>query len=307
MLIASIFRIFDSPIFTIVVGPQRKIYTAHRAVLLQCRFFKAACGGPFKEAITRRLVFREDDPGLFHHVLEHLYYGDYGSKLRGSGAKATINNHPVDAQIRMTECREHARIYCLADKYSMIGLRKLAIKKLRLLAPLPAESLLDIAKDVYPSLGPYDSDLRTFVREQIFNFPVDDETWDLCNILNEDWLVQRIQQGGTVAVDILKALRSICRDTKDGVISQGQQLQLHDRDGNDLLEDDRAMDRVEDGGPLALDTFTALRAFYSHVKGMSRQLGSSVRYEYDGESDVEGRRITTIVQQGANPREALFE
>lgn len=81
-------------------------------------------------------------------------------------------------------------------------------------------------------------------------------------VLDDDWLIQRTKRGGTLAIEILMALRSICRDTNDVAISWASDI-------NDLLEKD-AVDRVEDGGPLAFETFTTLRDFYPVKIGEDR-------------------------------------
>lgn len=285
--------------FTLVVGPQKKVYTVHQAILSKSPFFRAASKGYFREATTKNFVLSEDDAELVHHMITYLYSGSYGGKIRGSGAKATVDDKPLVGPQRTIECRGHARLYALAEKYALPGLKKLAIKKLRFLAPIPLESLLEIAEEVYPSLPPSEKNLREFVREQLFNLPVGDTDWDVSKLLDQAWLLDRMERGGTLAVDIFMALQALYNDVKDGAISPSS-IAEHDKkaEANEMLEEDGLMDGIEDGGEWALERFKALRVLFNDIKADPMFLASNVSYVYDGDDDEDGRKVTTTVVWG---------
>ncbi|KAL0935817.1 uncharacterized protein CTRU02_208031 [Colletotrichum truncatum] len=70
-----------SPIVTLTVGREGRLFAAHEDVLFQSPFFEAACRGQFFEAQSKRIALPDEDPEVFSAVLEYLYKGDYYPRL----------------------------------------------------------------------------------------------------------------------------------------------------------------------------------------------------------------------------------
>ena len=62
-----------SPIVTITVGKEGRLFAAHEDVLSLSPFFAAACRGQFLEAESKRIDLPDEEPEIFSCVLEYLY------------------------------------------------------------------------------------------------------------------------------------------------------------------------------------------------------------------------------------------
>lgn len=62
-----------SPIITITVGREGRLFAAHEDVLCLSPFFAAACRGKFLEAESKRISLPDEEPEIFSCVLEYLY------------------------------------------------------------------------------------------------------------------------------------------------------------------------------------------------------------------------------------------
>lgn len=73
-----------SPIVTLTIGGEGRLFAAHEDVLCQSPFFKQALRGGYLEASyaqSRRIVLPDEEPEVFSAVLEYLYKGDYYPRL----------------------------------------------------------------------------------------------------------------------------------------------------------------------------------------------------------------------------------
>ncbi|KAF9873634.1 hypothetical protein CkaCkLH20_08744 [Colletotrichum karsti] len=70
-----------SPIVTLTVGREGRLFAAHEDVLFQSSFFEAACRGQFFEAQSKRIALPDEEPEVFSAILEYLYKGDYYPRL----------------------------------------------------------------------------------------------------------------------------------------------------------------------------------------------------------------------------------
>lgn len=73
-----------SPIVTLTVGGEGRLFAAHEDVLCQSPFFKQALRGGILEqsyAQSRRIALPDEEPEVFSAVLEYLYKGDYYPRL----------------------------------------------------------------------------------------------------------------------------------------------------------------------------------------------------------------------------------
>uniref|UniRef100_L2FM81 BTB/POZ-like protein n=1 Tax=Colletotrichum fructicola (strain Nara gc5) TaxID=1213859 RepID=L2FM81_COLFN len=64
-----------SPIVTLTVGREGRLFAAHEDVLFQSPFFEAACRGQFFEAQSKRIALPDEEPEVFSAILEYLYKG----------------------------------------------------------------------------------------------------------------------------------------------------------------------------------------------------------------------------------------
>ncbi|KAL2220328.1 hypothetical protein M432DRAFT_638476 [Thermoascus aurantiacus ATCC 26904] len=64
---------YSSEIFTILVGPGKHRFFAHRDILEESPFFEACCKPGFKEGRDKLIVLVDDDPSDFCSLLEFLY------------------------------------------------------------------------------------------------------------------------------------------------------------------------------------------------------------------------------------------
>jgi hypothetical protein len=70
-----------SPIITLVVGPESRLFACHEEILTLSPFFAAIVRGQFLESSTKRVNLPDEIPEVFSSVLEYLYKGDYYPKL----------------------------------------------------------------------------------------------------------------------------------------------------------------------------------------------------------------------------------
>jgi hypothetical protein len=70
-----------SPIVTLTVGREGRLFAAHEDVLRQSPFFERILRGNFFDAQSKRISLPEEEPEVFSAVLEYLYKGDYYPRL----------------------------------------------------------------------------------------------------------------------------------------------------------------------------------------------------------------------------------
>lgn len=73
-----------SPIVTLTIGGEGRLFAAHEDVLCQSPFFKQALRGGVLEqsyAQSKRIALPDEEPEVFSAVLEYLYKGDYYPRL----------------------------------------------------------------------------------------------------------------------------------------------------------------------------------------------------------------------------------
>jgi hypothetical protein len=172
-----------SPIVTIEVGRQCRLFAAHEDVLSSSPYFAVACKeGFFMNGNERRLSLPDEEPEVFSCVLEYLYKGDYSPRLvldkrrdtwmlegqadaspkiggRGvpvsSATSPTIFHPGVGAVI----LRDTA-VYCAADRYGLDELKRLALKKQGLQCGIEVSVILRSARYAYDHTPDTDSRLR---------------------------------------------------------------------------------------------------------------------------------------------------
>lgn len=81
---ASQANLAPSPIVTLTVGPEGRLFAAHEDILCQSPFFNQALRGAYLEQSytqSKRFALPDEEPEVFSAVLEYLYKGDYYPRL----------------------------------------------------------------------------------------------------------------------------------------------------------------------------------------------------------------------------------
>lgn len=152
------------------------------------------------ETKTTEIELLDHDPTIFALLLEYLYKGDYWP------TKGSELEHHCDVAIttRGLRAQQQAELYTMAGYYHLPGLQMLAVGKIKLLSPLPPETLFSISTYIYANnVGPgayREHFARTIRCEMINNLSV-----------VENWVVERIREGGELAVDLYLVRRDVSK------------------------------------------------------------------------------------------------
>jgi hypothetical protein len=186
-----------SPIVTITVGREGRLFAAHEDVLCQSPFFEVLCKGQYLEAQGKRIALPEEEPEVFSAVLEYLYKGDYYPRLlhnkhRNSweledstpsnrrtphaspnltengggraGGSSPYTPSAVEATVYLTSCGQHLLrdtvVYCAAERYGLEELKRLALRKQGLQSGIDVGTILRSAQYCYAHTPDSDSRLR---------------------------------------------------------------------------------------------------------------------------------------------------
>jgi len=167
-----------SPIVTLAVGREGRLFAAHEDVLCLSPFFAAACRGKFLDAESKRIELPDEEPEIFSCVLEYLYKGDYYPNLLYSKRQnsweledAVKSLHPENGGGRGSEATVYVSsvgeyllkdtvIYCAAEKYGLEELKRLALRKQGLQSGIEVATILRSARYSYDNTPDTDSRLR---------------------------------------------------------------------------------------------------------------------------------------------------
>lgn len=164
-----------SPIITLVVGYDRRLFACHQDVLSLSPFFAAALKGNFYESESRRIELPDEEPEIFSSVLEYLYKGDYYPRLmhdkrnnawtledtppdnangRGSVESTVYHNGVGGVLLKDTV------VYCAAEKFGLDELKRLALRKQGLQTGIHVDVILRSARFAYDNTPDQDAKLR---------------------------------------------------------------------------------------------------------------------------------------------------
>jgi hypothetical protein len=179
-----------SPIVTLTVGREGRLFAAHEATLCQSPYFEAACRGRFFDAQSRRISLPDEEPEVFSAVLEYLYKGDYYPRLlhnkhrnsweledsvrRSPHTSPHLENSPgggravslsaVEPTVYIAGEGQHLLrdtvIYCAAERYGLEELKRLALRKQGLQSGIDVGTILRSAQYAYAHTPDSDSRLR---------------------------------------------------------------------------------------------------------------------------------------------------
>jgi hypothetical protein len=181
-----------SPIVTLTVGADGRLFAAHEDILRQSPFFDSVCRGGFFDPQSRRIALPDEEPEVFSAILEYLYKGDYYPRLVHSrhrnsweledhasknlsphpspnptdppGAGRAASASPSDATVFLASVGapilRDTVIYCAADRYGLDELKRLALRKQGLQAGIDVATILRSAQYAYAHTPDSDSRLR---------------------------------------------------------------------------------------------------------------------------------------------------
>ncbi|RVX68164.1 hypothetical protein B0A52_08672 [Exophiala mesophila] len=164
-----------SPIVTLVVGKEQRLFAAHEDVLCHSAYFAAALKGKFLDDSSKKVELPDEEPEILSCVLEFLYKGDYYPRLLHNKRRNTWDLE--DAQDSKIGGRGNSEstmyisgvggpvlrdtvLYCAAEKYGLDELKRLALRKQGLQSGIQVDVILRSARYAYQHTPDTESRLR---------------------------------------------------------------------------------------------------------------------------------------------------
>ena len=174
-----------SPIITLVVGPEARLFACHESVLQASPFFAGLARNQFFDAAAAKRIDLPDElPEVFSSVLEFLYKGDYYPRLlhnkrrnaweledldattspggtsssggkSGGGVESTIYHPGLGGQLL-----KDTLLYCAAERYGLEELKRVSLRKQGLRSGVQCATILASARYAYDHTPESDSKLR---------------------------------------------------------------------------------------------------------------------------------------------------
>ncbi|KAL5000294.1 hypothetical protein BDV10DRAFT_163143 [Aspergillus recurvatus] len=166
-----------SPIVTLIVSRDQRLFIAHEEILSRSPYFDSVLRDQFPVgSVNKALILPDEEPEVLSCVLEFLYKGDYTPRLQPKKGRKTWElesfqdaNHPGGSGLSQSTIfhsgvgdlvlRDTA-VYCAAEKYGLEGLKDLALRKQGLQTGIPIEILLRSARYAYDNTPDSESRLR---------------------------------------------------------------------------------------------------------------------------------------------------
>ncbi|KAI8956326.1 hypothetical protein F4801DRAFT_12033 [Xylaria longipes] len=175
-------RSLTSPIVTLMVGHEGRLFAAHEEVLCQSPFFERVCQDQYLEAQNKRISIPDEEPEIFSAVLEYLYKGDYYPRLlhnkhRNSWELEDAVRSPdpsdpnnrggrgaVEATMYVPSVGQYILrdtvVYCAAERFGLEELKRLSLRKQGLQSGIDVGTILRSAQYAYDNTPDTDSRLR---------------------------------------------------------------------------------------------------------------------------------------------------
>lgn len=184
-----------SPIFLVGAGPDQNQYAVHEDILKQSKVLGRMCEGDFKEAHERRITLPDDDPIDVGILVEYLYTNNFWS-----------NGNPNPDVSNQDSALHLARLYILADKYDLEGMKAVVVTKIHKHTDIKApQDWLTVAEIIYAAIPDTDTKFPRYVRSllvRLMRVHIRSEGDGISKVL-EQWTAK----GGRLAVDISRATR----------------------------------------------------------------------------------------------------
>ena len=165
----------NSPIITLVVGHDQRLFAAHEDVLCRSPFFATYLKGQFLDGNAKKVELPDEEPEILSCILEFLYKGDYYPRLLHDKRRNTWdleNTQDIKSGGRGTNAStifipeaggdvlRDTVVYCAADRYSMEDLKKLSLRKQGLQSGIQVDVILRSARYAYEHTPDTESRLR---------------------------------------------------------------------------------------------------------------------------------------------------
>ncbi|KAL4911749.1 hypothetical protein BDW62DRAFT_196322 [Aspergillus aurantiobrunneus] len=164
----------SSSVITISVGPDKRLFAAHKEILCVSPFFATACSRAhsFDPLNSRRIALPEEQPEVFSCILEYLYRGDYYPRLVQNERRDTLDlenhrlkNGQTDGATLYhpaagAEILKDTAVYCAANKYGLEHLKRLSLVKQGLHSGIQCSTILSSARYAYANTPDHESQLR---------------------------------------------------------------------------------------------------------------------------------------------------
>lgn len=161
-----------SPVITISVGPEQRLFAAHEDILSISPLFASVCREQTLSSASKRVNLVDEIPEVFSSVLEYLYKGDYYPRLRhnkrrniwdleDSGyAAASPSDSTLYHRGLQQSLLKDTLVYCSAERFGLEELKRLALKKQTLRSGVQCSTVLASARFAYVNTPDTDSKLR---------------------------------------------------------------------------------------------------------------------------------------------------
>ena len=185
-LIEGTTRLLNSEKYSdLTITTQTRSFKVHKAIICtHSKVFAAMSDAGFKESSTAELVLEHDDPAAVECMIHFLYSGDYDD----------------DCTDEYSSLMSHVRVYALAEKYDIEGLKRLAAVIFDEIAEgLMCEEFPAIVAAVFETTPSGDRGLRDVV-SRICADHIDEV------LTNENWK-ETLATNGEIALSIFKLAR----------------------------------------------------------------------------------------------------
>jgi len=165
----------NSPIITLIVGREQRLFAAHEDVLCRSPYFAAYLKGKFLEGSANKVDLLDEEPEVLSCVLEFLYKGDYYPRLLHdkrrntwdledaqdlkSGGRGSCESTIYLPDVGGDVLRDTV-VYCAADKYGLDELKRVSLRKQGLQSGIQVDVILRSARYAYEHTPDTESRLR---------------------------------------------------------------------------------------------------------------------------------------------------
>ncbi|KAL8987018.1 MAG: hypothetical protein Q9177_003742 [Variospora cf. flavescens] len=165
-----------SPIITLVVGREPRIFAAHEDVLSLSPFFTAALKGQFYESVAKRVALPDEYEKFNIQNAIEADNGDYYPRLLFNKRRASFEledaqdlqnlggRGSIESTVEIPGAGgvllKDTVIYCAAERYGLDELKRLALRKQGLQSGITVDVILRSARFAYDNTPDSDSKLR---------------------------------------------------------------------------------------------------------------------------------------------------
>jgi len=164
----------NSPIITMVVGHEQRLFAAHEDVLCRSPVFATYLKDAFLDGTSKQMELTEEEPEILSCILEYLYKGDYYPRLLHDKRRNTwdLENADIKSGGRGTsestvyiqeaggEVLRDTVVYCAAERFGLDDLKKLSLRKQGLQSGIQVDVILRSARYAYEHTPDTESRLR---------------------------------------------------------------------------------------------------------------------------------------------------